>query len=232
MSQMNMDGSDADAFYRYKMRPLELAKKDRQRILSNLNEISVQIGRRPELLVSYFDFEVLRPHGVTGCHINPKGDAVAPEGVEQATLQKGLLDFIQKYVMCPVCKKPETQIDSFQGRSIVLNCIACGTIAPSSHQTGVDFLRWMQSHPQHLKPNVKSLGADSLSRKPDPFRPVGEIDPDNPEKWDFGPCRSDSAGSSGGWAMSPKTPVGDDTPSSEETSAREARIASELRRDM
>ena len=205
MSRLNMDGSQTENF-RYTMAALQLEKKNKRRIISNIDTLSVEVGRSPEFLVAFFDFELYRTRGIAGCHLSPDGDAVVPEGgdIDQATLQRALLDCIQKYVMCPLCaNNPETQFDSFQGRQMVLRCISCGGTAAIRHSISAEFLEWMQSHPQHLERPAGSHGADSFKPARDPYR---FADGKNSEDWDFPPtppARSDSAGSSSGsgWAQ-------------------------------
>ena len=211
MSRLNMDGSQTENF-RYTMAALQLEKKNKRRIISNIDKLSVEVGRSPEFLVAFFDFELYRTRGIAGCHLSPDGDAVVPEGgdIDQATLQRALLDFIQKYVMCPVCaNNPETQFDSFQGRQMVLRCISCGGTAAIRHSISTEFLEWMQSNPQHLKRPAGSHGAASLKPPPDPYR---FADGKNSDGWDF-PPGSDSAGSSSGsgWVQTPLARTGSDS---------------------
>ena len=64
MALLNMNGS-SDPNHRYKMHELELRPHGKtKQILANLNDVSSDVGRTPELLIAFFNLEVLQPLGL------------------------------------------------------------------------------------------------------------------------------------------------------------------------
>jgi translation initiation factor 2 beta subunit (eIF-2beta)/eIF-5 len=173
MAELNMDGS-ADSFYRYKMHALQLTQQGRRHILSNLGVISLDIGRSKPLLIAFFDHEVFRPSGMPPCIVHENGEIVAPQGVDQPLLQAKIFEFIRDVILCPRCRNPETNIVSVQGRSIELECTACGSINLGTKTFSTSFSEWMRN-PEH-RTHLETL------KKKSPIPP-----PPEPDDWVFPP---------------------------------------------
>lgn len=193
-----MDGSQ-DLGYRYTMPQLELKPEGRNSmILSNLATVSQRVGRTCELLVAFFNHEVPKVSGTTGCRIKKNGAVSAPSCADHKTLQQAILDFIRQHVMCSVCCNPETRVAALRDCTTFLECSACGQTAPSAHKASPSFFRWMQDHPHHLVA-VGGLDANAMQRhshRSDAFCPLGTLSLDESE-WSF-PEPSDAI-SSGEW---------------------------------
>jgi translation initiation factor 2 beta subunit (eIF-2beta)/eIF-5 len=183
---VNMDGSQ-DLGYRYTMPQVELKQDSkRSKTFSNLSCISQWIGRSCELIMAYITHEVSALGASLG-HRNKKHSSSGisiPCCIDHKMLQQAVFEFIQKYVMCPVCRNPETRIISLQDFCTVLECSACGRTAPSSHKSSPSFFRWMQDHPQHLSA-VGRLGADSLRKQSDTLFHLGTILSQDESEWSF-----------------------------------------------
>jgi translation initiation factor 2 beta subunit (eIF-2beta)/eIF-5 len=170
-AELNMDGS-ADPFYRYKMHELQLTQQGRRHVLSNLDKISLDVGRSKSLLISFFDHEVFRPSGMPPCIVHENGEIVAPKGVDQPLLQAKLFEFIRDAILCPCCRNPETNIASVQGCNIELECAACGSTTLGTKMFSASFSEWMRN-PEHRK-HLETV------KKKSPIPPIPQ-----PDDWDF-----------------------------------------------
>jgi translation initiation factor 2 beta subunit (eIF-2beta)/eIF-5 len=194
-TRLNVDGS-ADEYYRYKMDALVIVRQNRQRILQNLSKVSKDVGRTPELIVAYFECEFLRPSGISGCHIDDKGHAIVPEGVDQSVLQSALHALIQQHVLCRRCRNPETTVVGLddEHHTTILRCSACGTSAGSADKASPSFYQWLQQ-PHNRKHWVHDDSFLVPQPFPDPYFPPTP--------------KGDDVVSSGGWYVSPQSDATD-----------------------
>jgi len=114
-----------DAFYRYKM-PLVKTKVESQgngvkTVIVNCSDVAKSLNRNPDHLSKFFGFEF----GAVTMVQNGKYIIRGSQDVEP--LQKALDVFIEKFVLCGVCRLPETVIN-IKGTRMFLNCRACGQI--------------------------------------------------------------------------------------------------------
>ena len=185
-AQPKISMGGGDPFYRYRMQELELRPNRQGHILSNLSNVCSSIGRTPELLIAFFDLEVLRPRGLSPCRIDENG-IVAPKGIDQRQLQEKVFEFIRKCIACPKCSNPETHIMSVQERTLELKCISCGLHRPTTEKLTAKFCKWMQKHTIHLRTVGERLSVEKLMKQqhPDDFE-FGQTDDTTPteEKWD------------------------------------------------
>jgi translation initiation factor 2 beta subunit (eIF-2beta)/eIF-5 len=186
MPLLSMDGS-SNPDYRYQMQELELRSHGRRHIVSNLNTVSSNIGRTPELLISFLDLEVLKPSGMSPCRFD--GGVVVPDGIDQRMLQTKVFEFIRKCIDCPRCRNPETNVVSVQGRRLELHCIACGAQVPTAQEFSTEFSDWMRrpEHKDHLRTVGERLRVERLMPRPiDPddfvFPPTDDTTPSK-EEW-------------------------------------------------
>jgi translation initiation factor 5 len=110
---MNIRGlqDNLDPFYRYEMAVPNLEGNR----LTNLSQISKDLGRDPVLIVAFFKAKFNAACTVKG------GVMVLPKMVTKQTLVEALYEFIEVFVLCPQCRLPETVLE---GRN--LDCKACG----------------------------------------------------------------------------------------------------------
>jgi translation initiation factor 2 subunit 2 len=97
----------------------------KQTVVQNLGEVSKLINRPPEMLAKY----LIKEFGTSGTH-DPQH--LVMKGVfRQAQVQDKFDAFLDLFVMCPDCKRPDTKI--LQERRVsVLKCEACGSRHPLS----------------------------------------------------------------------------------------------------
>jgi translation initiation factor 5 len=170
------------------MQELELRPHRQGHILSNLNHVCSSIGRTPELLIAFFDLEVLKPRGLSPCRIHENG-VVVPYGIDQKQLQEKVFEFIRKCILCPICSNPETHIMSVQELTpkLELNCISCGAHHPTTEKLTSKFCDWMRKHKIHLRTVGERLPVERMMRQqhPDDFEfPQTDDKTPTEEKWD------------------------------------------------
>ncbi|CAF1348043.1 unnamed protein product [Didymodactylos carnosus] len=138
MAMINVNRNTNDMFYRYKM-PKLVAKIEGtgngiKTVIVNMTQIAKALSRPPTYVTKYFGCEL-------GAQVQmiAKDDRYIVNGAHDAEKLQNLLDgFIKRFVLCPSCDNPETQL-SFRNRNggeIRQVCIACG------HQGGIN----MASH--------------------------------------------------------------------------------------
>ncbi|KAG0680258.1 Eukaryotic translation initiation factor 5A-1 [Pichia californica] len=128
MSLVNICRDNNDPFYRYKM-PLIQAKSEgsgngiKTNIL-NISEVSTALARPTSYVMKYFGFEL-----GAQTTIDNKNERYLINGVHDCEkLQDSLDGFIDKFVLCPQCKNPETVLEIVQGGNLQRDCKACGKI--------------------------------------------------------------------------------------------------------
>ncbi|CAD6189636.1 unnamed protein product [Caenorhabditis auriculariae] len=114
-----------DPFYRYKM-PKLLAKVEGKgngikTVIANMSEIAKALERPPMYPTKYFGCEL-------GAQTNfdAKNERYIVNGEHDANKLQDILDgFIKKFVLCPACENPETQL-LVRKNAINSKCKACG----------------------------------------------------------------------------------------------------------
>lgn len=125
MSFVNICRDNTDPFYRYKMPLIQSKVEGRgngiKTAIVNLPEVARALGRPTSYLIKYFGYEL-------GAQTNEERNLV--NGSHNANeLQDSLDGFILKFVLCPKCRNPETQIQIKDKNILLRNCQACGNIA-------------------------------------------------------------------------------------------------------
>ncbi|NOZ76957.1 MAG: translation initiation factor IF-2 subunit beta [Euryarchaeota archaeon] len=97
----------------------------KQTVVQNLGEVSKAINRPADMLAKY----LIREFGTSGTHDQQH---LVMKGVfRQAQVQEKLDTFLEQFVMCPDCGRPDTKI--LQERRVsFLKCEACGSRHPLS----------------------------------------------------------------------------------------------------
>lgn len=127
MATVNINSEVTDPFYRYKM-PRLIAKVEGKgngikTVIVNMSEIAKALSRPPTYPTKFF-----------GCELGAqtmfdfKNERFIVNGSHDASKLQQLLDgFIKRFVLCPECSNPETQLTASQKKqTISQRCIACG----------------------------------------------------------------------------------------------------------
>lgn len=131
MASLNVNRAVSDPFYRYKM-PRIIAKVEGKgngikTVIVNMPEVAKAIGRPPTYPTKYFGCEL-----GAQTQFDFKNDRFIVNGSHEANKLQDLLDgFIRKFVLCPDCDNPETDlIVSIKKGTISRGCKACGFHGP------------------------------------------------------------------------------------------------------
>ncbi|XP_046372940.1 eukaryotic translation initiation factor 5-like [Haliotis rufescens] len=123
----NIDRSNTDPFYRYKM-PRLLAKVEGKgngikTVIVNMPEIAKALARPPTYPTKFFGCEL-----GAQTQFDLKNDRFIVNGSHESNKLQDLLDgFIKKFVLCPECSNPETNLTVHaKKQTISQRCIACG----------------------------------------------------------------------------------------------------------
>ncbi|CAH2355142.1 eukaryotic translation initiation factor 5 [[Candida] railenensis] len=127
MSFVNICRDNTDPFYRYKMPLIQSKVEGRgngiKTAIVNLDEVARALARPPSYVVKYFGYEL-------GAQTTDKGGRYIVNGAHEASELQDCLDgFISKFVLCPSCKNPETEIQIKEKGVLQRDCKACGHIS-------------------------------------------------------------------------------------------------------
>ncbi|XP_055331928.1 uncharacterized protein LOC129583909 [Paramacrobiotus metropolitanus] len=124
---LNIDRSNPDQFYRYKM-PRLVAKVEGsgngiKTVVANITEIAKSLDRPPAYPLKYFGYEL-----GAQTMIDSKNDRYIVNGAHEAPRLQEMLDgFIKKFVLCQSCNNPETVLQVYPKKNTIKqNCAACG----------------------------------------------------------------------------------------------------------
>ncbi|XP_015928348.1 eukaryotic translation initiation factor 5 [Parasteatoda tepidariorum] len=127
MSNINVNRSLSDQFYRYKM-PKLLAKVEGKgngikTVVVNMVEVAKALNRPPTYPTKYFGCEL-----GAQTQFDLKNERYIVNGSHEAAKLQDLLDgFIKKFVLCPSCDNPETVLNVLPKKGVInTKCIACG----------------------------------------------------------------------------------------------------------
>ena len=168
MGSINIRRDVNDVFYRYKM-PALMAKIEGKgngikTVIPNMLEVAKSLNRPPSYPTKFFGCEL-------GAQVmcDDKVNRYIVNGVHETHKLQDLLDiFISKFVLCPACKNPETELVIAKDGNIYTKCKACGQKKPISDQ-------------QHrlvpfIQRNVPQKPKKALSEKPAPSTGTAEMD--------------------------------------------------------
>ncbi|WVR05956.1 hypothetical protein IAU60_002983 [Kwoniella sp. DSM 27419] len=131
MATVNIRRDVDDKFYRYKMPLLQIKVEGRgngiKTVIPNMEDIARALNRPPTYPTKFFGCEL-------GAQTSMAADRYIVNGAHTADRLRELLDaFIEKFVLCPSCKNPETElvITGKSGREDMhRDCKACGRQNP------------------------------------------------------------------------------------------------------
>lgn len=127
MGTLNVNRNVTDLYYRYKM-PRILAKVEGKgngikTVIVNMAEVAKALNRPATYPTKYFGCEL-----GAQTQFDHKNERFIVNGSHDATKLQDLLDgFIRKYVLCPECDNPETDLTiNAKKEQISQSCKACG----------------------------------------------------------------------------------------------------------
>jgi len=154
MGSVNVNRNVSDAFYRYKMPRIQAKVEGKgngiKTVIVNMVDVAKAIGRPATYPTKYFGCEL-----GAQTQFDFKNERFIVNGSHDATKLQDLLDgFIRKYVLCPACDNPETElmVNSKRG-TISQGCKACGHhgLLESNHKLNTYILK----NPPSLNPAVQ-----------------------------------------------------------------------------
>ena len=108
-----------DTHERFQVPRPDIRRAGRRTVFMNFKEISDELNRDPEHLLKFLVTE-------TATRANFDGTRVIFQGQFSYDTFRNLLEiYTNKYVICPVCKRPDTKIVR-ERRLLFLQCEACG----------------------------------------------------------------------------------------------------------
>eukprot|EP00056_Hartaetosiga_gracilis_P018003 m.9234 g.9234 ORF g.9234 m.9234 type:complete len:423 (-) comp6308_c0_seq1:108-1376(-) len=158
---INVIRSNDDPFYRYKMPPViakvEGAGNGIKTVVPNMSDIAKALGRPPSYPTKYFGVEL-----GAQTKMDDKNDRYIINGEHDASHLQDLLDgFIEKFVLCPQCKNPETRLSIPKKKTLHQQCVACGYQGNLKSQHKL--LNYIFNHP----PPITGTGAKKQSKAKD-----------------------------------------------------------------
>eukprot|EP00124_Ichthyophonus_hoferi_P001446 Ihof_evm1s76 gene=Ihof_evmTU1s76 len=126
MANLNINSNVSDAFYRYKMPRLQAKVEGKgngiKTVLVNMEDVARALNRPPTYPCKFFGCEL-----GAQTQMDVKNSRFIVNGSHNASDLQELLDkFIKKYVLCPECQNPETDIRVSSQGLIKAKCVACG----------------------------------------------------------------------------------------------------------
>ena len=106
MVKINIEGLEDvdDPFYRYKMEKLNLSSQKNKTEITNLETVGADLRRDPELIVAYIKIKL-------GLSLEYKNGVLkTTANLVYNDVNKILREFIEKIVLCSVCKLPEINL--------------------------------------------------------------------------------------------------------------------------
>ena len=107
------------SFERFNIPRAIVHSQGRRSVISNFKEIADELRRSPDHLLNFFKNE-------TATRANFDGTRAIFQGRFNYDTIRNLLEiYTNKYVICPVCNRPDTQLVK-ERRLLFLQCEACG----------------------------------------------------------------------------------------------------------
>ncbi|XP_026481983.1 eukaryotic translation initiation factor 5 [Ctenocephalides felis] len=183
MGSLNVNRSVSDAFYRYKM-PRLCAKVEGKgngikTVIVNMVDVAKALGRPATYPTKYFGCEL-----GAQTQFDFKNERFIVNGSHDASKLQDLLDvFIRKFVLCPECDNPETDLlVSAKKGTISQGCKACGFHGPLefNHKLNTFILK----NPPNLDPAVQGSSLTEGKKRSKRSKKSGETNgtADTPSK--------------------------------------------------
>ena len=108
-----------EKYARFEVPRADIVRVGKKTIIQNFKEICEALNREPKHLLKFLTGEMATLATL-------EGGRVIFQGVFKEDTVKNLVDtYVQRYVICPVCKRPDTRIVK-EKRISFLVCEACG----------------------------------------------------------------------------------------------------------
>jgi len=160
MANINVNRSVMDQFYRYKM-PRIIAKVEGKgngikTVIVNMAEVAKALSRPPTYTTKYFGCEL-----GAQTQFDLKNDRFIVNGSHDAAKLQDLLDgFIKRFVLCPACDNPETNLNVLLKKGMISQrCIACG------HTGNIDMRHKLTTYIVKNPPDQDPATAGTPSKK-------------------------------------------------------------------
>ncbi len=108
---------------RFKIPTVEIFYEGNTTVIRNFDKISDAVNREPDQILKF----LLSGLGTAG--EREGGRAIFQGKIPAKTVQDKLTDYIDIYVICSECGRPDTHLVK-QGRTLLVRCDACGAIRP------------------------------------------------------------------------------------------------------
>ena len=96
---------NTDPFYRYRMPKLIITRQKTFSIIVNFPQICASLNREPEHLLCYLKNKLANP-----MKIDKLGFIKISNMFDYDDIQNAIFEYIQYFVLCPLCTNPETII--------------------------------------------------------------------------------------------------------------------------
>lgn len=173
MGTLNVNRNVTDVFYRYKMPRINAKVEGKgngiKTVIVNMMDVAKAIGRPPTYPTKYFGCEL-----GAQTQYDYKNERFIVNGSHDAAKLQDLLDgFIRKFVLCPECDNPETDLlVSVKKGTISQGCKACGFHGPLevNHKVNTFILK----NPPNLNPAVQGSSLTEGKRSKRSKKGAGE----------------------------------------------------------
>ena len=95
------------------------SKEGNKTIITNLNQICSTLRRESAQIVKYLQRELATPATFDGTRL------VLGRKVSSELINSKIEQYVQDFVLCPECKKPDTILKK-QDKILIMKCTACG----------------------------------------------------------------------------------------------------------
>ena len=158
---INVNRSNPDPFYRYKMPPIEIKVEGSgngiKTVIPNMPEVAKALHRPPSYPTKFLGIEL-------GAQSIIKPDKFIINGeFDDKTFQDLLDKFIRQYVLCDGCQSPETKLEVTTKKTIEQRCAACGHFRILPHQSRL--MQYIVNNPPNEVKGAKGRGMNKAERR-------------------------------------------------------------------
>ncbi|TBU20015.1 subunit beta of translation initiation factor 2 [Hamiltosporidium tvaerminnensis] len=136
MKRVDIDRNNKDPFYRYKMPGVMVKIEGKgngiKTVIVNLEEIAHSLRRKAVHILKFISYEL----GSISFFDSKNGRYIVNGSHDTNKVQAKIYDFIEIYVMCEVCRNPETFF--VYEKTLKKECLACGNSCKVDGHTKVD----------------------------------------------------------------------------------------------
>ncbi|HDI85894.1 MAG: translation initiation factor IF-2 subunit beta [Thermoproteota archaeon] len=97
----------------------------RQTHIVNFREICNELNRDPQMVARYLSKELGSPYFLT----ENSRKLILSRRIDPHLVEARVKRFIDRYVICPLCKRPDTKLIKVK-KALILKCEACGAETP------------------------------------------------------------------------------------------------------